>query len=274
MCPRAGSYGAHCGGRSQSCRAGPVIRAGAAEAVVLKRFSLGFASLLWAAMALLAGPSETPERWRVLYFYDDLKTSLVINDFKFLDPKHGVAAGFLFDQKGKINPKAMLSDDGGVHWTFVALKETPLSLFFLNENHGWIVGERFIWQSADGGRTWNKLSELDGAVRVYFIDDEHGWAVGEEKSVWETDNGGKAWKEVPAAAAPTVSAERTIYNWIDFAGPRTGIITGWNQPASHSTSGVPEWMNPAASKLRRETPRVSIFLQTRDGGKTWSPGTG
>jgi len=169
---------------------------------VLKRFSLGFASLLWAAMALLAGPSETPERWRVLYFYDDLKTSLVINDFKFLDPKHGVAAGFLFDQKGKINPKAMLSDDGGVHWTFVALKETPLSLFFLNENHGWIVGERFIWQSADGGRTWNKLSELDGAVRVYFIDDEHGWAVGEEKSVWETDNGGKAWKEVPAAAAP------------------------------------------------------------------------
>ena len=39
------------------------------------------------------------ERWRLLYFYDELSSSLVINDFKFLTPTHGVATGFLVDKR-------------------------------------------------------------------------------------------------------------------------------------------------------------------------------
>src|SRR4029077_11605314 len=63
-------------------------------------------------------------------------------------------------------------------------------------------------------------------------------------------------------------------NWIDFAGPDVGIMTGWNPPES-SRSGIPEWVNPPRpSSKRREVPQVSIFLQTRDGGKTWDTTTG
>ena len=224
--------------------------------------------------AMAAGASQPTERWRRLYFYDELDSSLVINDFKFLTAQHGVAAGFLVDKKGKIKPGALLSDDGGAHWALLPLKEVPISFYFLDEHRGWMVGDKSIWQSEDGGRTWRKLSSLDNALRVYFVNELHGWAVGEQKSVYETTDGGKAWKDVPEAARPESTPEHTVYNWIDFAGPKVGIITGWNQPPGRGPMGVPEWMSPSSPRFRRETPRVSTFLQTRDGGKSWDASTG
>jgi len=241
---------------------------------VLSRFLLAAGMLAGALAALLAAPAETSARWRVLYFYDELQSSLVINDFKFMTAERGIAAGFLVDRKGKIKATAITSSDGGAHWTLVPLKEVPLSVFFLDENRGWMVGDKFLWSSADGGRTWIKLSELEDAVRVYFANQDHGWAVGEQKTVYETSDGGKEWKPVSAAAQPDSTAERTVYNWIDFANPKVGIITGWNQPPGRTSSGLPEWMNPDSTRFRKETPRVSIFLQTRDSGKTWDPTTG
>ncbi len=227
-----------------------------------------------AAAAGGGGPSQPAERWRRLYFYDALESSLVINDFKFLTAQHGVAAGFLVDKNGKFKPTALVSDDGGAHWSLSPLKEVPVSLFFLNGNRGWMVGDKFIWQTEDAGRTWRKISPLDDAVRLYFVSDLHGWAVGEEKKVYETTDGGKEWKEVPAAAQPESSPERTLYNWIDFAGANMGIITGWNQPPGRGPMSMPEWMSPTSPRSQRETPRVSIFLQTRDGGKNWDATTG
>jgi hypothetical protein len=233
-------------------------------------FSVAVVAVVTAAAA---GPSESVERWRRLYFYDEMKSSLVISDFKFTSAQHGVAAGFLLEKDGKIKPTALTSDDGGVHWTFEPLKEVPVSLFFLDDKRGWIVADKAIWQSEDGGRTWRKLSNLENAVRVYFLDDQHGFAVAEEKKVYQTSDGGKEWTEVQAAAQPESNPEQTVYNWVDFAGSRSGIITGWNQPPGRS-SRLPEWMSPSAARFRRETPRVSIFLQTRDGGKTWDASTG
>lgn len=237
-------------------------------------FLLGVGVLAAALATRAAGPSEARERWRRIYFYDELESSLVINDFKFTSAHHGVAAGFLVDKKGRIKPTALTSDDGGVHWTFAPLKEVPLSLFFLDEKRGWMVADKAIWQSEDGGRTWRKLGNLDDAVRIYFLDAQHGFAIGEQKTVRETADGGKEWTDVSAAAQPESNPERTVYNWIDFAGSRTGIITGWNQPAGRGASGLPEWMSPSSTRFRREAPRVSIFLQTRDGGKTWDATTG
>lgn len=228
---------------------------------------------LAAFVAYAAGPAATGPEWRQLYFYDEVKTSLVINDFQFATATHGVAVGMLVDVKGKIKPAVLTSDDGGRHWTIESFHEVPLSLFMLNASQGWIVADKSVWQTVDGGRNWRKLAKLEQALRVYFVTSEHGWAVGEEKKVYETIDGGKEWREVPAAAKPESTPERTVYNWIDFAGTKAGIITGWNQPVKRENTGVPEWMNPAATRFERETPRVSIFLQTRDGGKTWDAST-
>ena len=103
--------------------------------------------------AIAAAASDGTERWRVLYFYDQLDSSLVINDFKFLTAKNGVAAGFLIDKNGKIKPTTLTSDDGGQHWRLVPIKDVPLSLFFHGENRGWLVGDDSLWRSEDGGHT-------------------------------------------------------------------------------------------------------------------------
>jgi Photosynthesis system II assembly factor YCF48 len=239
---------------------------------MLSRISVALAVLVAGVFAYAAGPSQNAERWRRLYFYERLDSSLVINDFKFLNAQRGIAAGFLLDKNGKIKPTALNSDDGGVHWTLAPLKEVPISLFFLDEKHGWMVADKSIWQSQDGGHAWAKISSLDDAVRVHFVNPQHGWAVGEQKKVYETTDGGKAWTELPAAAQPESTPELTVYNWIDFAGVSAGIITGWNQPPSKSL--LPDWMSPTSQRSRKETPRVSIFLQTKDGGKTWDASTG
>jgi photosystem II stability/assembly factor-like uncharacterized protein len=214
------------------------------------------------------------DRWQQLYFYDELRTSLVINDFKMLTAKRGVAAGFFVDQKGKIKPTTLATDDGGAHWSFTPVKEAGISLFFVNENTGWLVTGKEIDQTIDGGRTWRRINSLDDVERLYFANDQHGWAVGLHKKVYETSDGGKEWREVPAAATPQSSPENTVYNWIDFAGSKIGIISGANLAPARSLDGLPEWMNPERPRFQREAPRVSILLQTRDGGKNWDATTG
>ena len=92
---------------------------------MLSRISVVLAVLVAGVIAYAAGPSRTAERWRRLYFYERLDSSLVINDFKFLNAQRGIAAGFLLDKNGKIKPTALNSDDGGVHWTLAPLKEVP-----------------------------------------------------------------------------------------------------------------------------------------------------
>jgi len=239
---------------------------------MLNRVSVALVAFVAGAAASVAAPSQSPERWQRLYFYERLDSSLVINDFKFVNAQHGIAAGFLLDKNGKIKPTTLMSEDGGLHWTLTPIKEVPISLFFLDEKQGWMVADQSIWHTQDGGRAWARTTTLSDAVRVHFVNSQRGWAVGEQKKVYETTDGGKVWTEMPAAAQPESTPERTVYNWIDFAGSNAGIITGWNQPPSKS--GLPEWMSPTEQRSRRETPRVSIFLQTKDGGKTWDASTG
>lgn len=241
---------------------------------MLKRFVL----VVLVCLIPSAFAAETDQRWRKLYSYDDLNNSLVINDFRFLTVDHGMAAGFLLEKDGKIKPTTLITNDGGQHWTLTPIrdnKDIPASLYFRDANLGWMVTDVGIWRSEDGGRTWKKLAKLDDIERVYFATADHGWAVGSQKKVYETSDGGKTWSELAAAAQPDSAPERTIYNWIDFAGPDAGIITGWNQPAPDPRRVIPEWVSPShPSASRREAPHLSIFLQTRNGGKTWSTTTG
>src|ERR1017187_4175269 len=84
-------------------------------------------------LLILAAPALCAGKWQVAYFYDKVKSSLVINDLQFPSPARGVAAGYL-DDKGNSKPVGVTTDDGGAHWTVSKLKEVPISLFFLNRS--------------------------------------------------------------------------------------------------------------------------------------------
>ena len=66
-----------------------------------------------------------------------------------------------------------------------------------------------IWFTAEAGRSWTRISgqirpdrKLSGApdsgllLRLWFLDEKHGFGVGLQKSVYETLDGGRSWKNV------------------------------------------------------------------------------
>jgi hypothetical protein len=221
-----------------------------------------------AALSALSAPAA--ERWRVQYFYDPPDLSeFAITALAFPSARRGIAVGTVAIPGRKEKPYAVATSDGGEHWSPVRLPDTPLSVFFLNENAGWLVAREDVWHTTDFGDTWKKLSHVPGVLRLYFRDEKRGWAIGLKKTVHETNDGGVTWTDVAAAAEPKTNPDNTVYGAIAFATPNSGMITGNSKPPRRgSRSEVPEWMDPETG--RREWPGLNITLETRDGGAHWT----
>ena len=231
----------------------------------------------WRALiaGLILATGIHAERWKIQYFYDRDRETLSINDFKCPTPRRCVATAVVESEKGTGRPTAVVTSDGGAHWSLVSLREAPRSLFFLDESIGWMVGLKNLWRTVEGGRSWERVGKLPpGTLRVAFLDEKHGFAVGVRKSVSETSDGGREWKPVAAAAGPKTREDYTAYTWIDFVDGRNGIITGYSRPPRRDAEGLPDWVNPEKAVERRQWPSVSITLDTHDSGKTWTASTG
>jgi hypothetical protein len=223
-------------------------------------------------LALAACPAPAlAQRWQIEYFYDKYKSTLAITDFQFVSASRGVAVGDITEAKHQ-KPVAVVTSDGGAHWQLVDLKESPVSLFLLNESLGWMVTTHGLWRTTEAGKSWERVPGLSaGMFRVYFTDEQNGIAVGTKKRVEETHDSGKHWTPVTAAAEPPGEPNYSAYNWVAFANPKFGIITGWNMPPRRKGLDYPDWMDPEQAMNRRETPHLTYSLVTRDGGKTWQP---
>jgi hypothetical protein len=226
-------------------------------------------------LSLLAvcGSLAAAERWELKYFHDEDKSALTIVDLKFASPLRGVAIGQL-SERGGLKPVALVTSDGGNTWSPVALKEPGISVFFLNESLGWMVTDRNIWVTEEAGRSWRKLKAPSGLRSVYFQDEKTGWAAGIKRQVYVTHDGGEKWEKLPEVEKLTTKPEYTVFHTIDFASPGIGMIAGWSRaPRRDDERQLPDWMDPESAVARRQWPSVSIVLETRDGGKSWSPST-
>jgi len=230
-----------------------------------------FARTVWAVFLLAAGAkSVEAQRWQIQYFYDRDKSRLEIVDLQFPSALRGVAVGVIVEGKRQERPTSVLTSDGGAHWQMLPLKETPVSLFFLNESVGWLVTAKGLWQTVEMGKTWTKLPKPPGEIyRVYFTDDKNGWAVGPKKTVLGTHDGGQKWAPVAVATQQPGDVHYSAYTCIAFATPQAGVITGWNIPPRNAFYERPDWVDPQAALHRREAPHLSYTLSTRDAGKTW-----
>jgi hypothetical protein len=219
-------------------------------------------------MAACAAPLGA-QRWQMQYLYDEMKSSLTINDLQFPSATHGVAVGVI-TEGNSAKPVTVTASDGGAHWQLSPVKEEPYSLFFLNENLGWMVTEKGFWRTGDSGKSWTKLPKIPGQaepLRVYFADENTGWAACTNRTVLETRDGGEHWARIEATANEPGNPLFSAYSWIAFANPKSGIITGANEPMRRER--LPDWLEPDTTLGTRETPHLSLTLQTLDGGKTW-----
>ena len=106
---------------------------------------------------------------------------------------YGINHCWLISNNAYQNNNYARTTDGGATWHYDVLNFRPRSIFFLNENVGWIVGERIV-KTTDGGTNWTLLSGnceiIDGFNDVYFFNERVGWVVGRNGTIYKTTNGG------------------------------------------------------------------------------------
>lgn len=242
------------------------------------------------SLPLLLPAAFAQPKWTLQYFYDEDGKDLRIADLAFPSADRGVAVGEIVGREGrKPQYTALVTSDGGAHWSLVPLKEFPRSIFFLNENAGWLVTSESIWFTAEAGRSWTRIGgqiradrKLADAprtgllLRLWFLDAQHGYGVGLQKSVYETRDGGRTWKPVAEAAQPGANPAYSVYSRIAFADARRGVIVGGYvppRPGRRPEDDMPDWVSPERALARRERPLLTIEMDTRDGGATWTPST-
>lgn len=222
-------------------------------------------------LALAAtGIPAAAQRWQSQYLYDEDKSSLVIVDLQFASAKRGIAVGYV-QQESRQDPVSLVTSDGGQHWQRVPLKKMPVSVFFLNENLGWMVTDKgHLWKTTEAGRSWTEIPKSPAEIlRVYFTDEQNGWAAGIKKSIFETHDGGQHWSPLAAAVEPPGDPQYSAYNLIAFATPQYGFIGGLNLPPQPLSPELPVWMDPQSGMDRHQLPHLIYTVTTRDGGKTW-----
>ena len=224
------------------------------------------------------------QRWTVQYFYDKAGETFLIADLAFPSAQRGIAVGSIVDDLAPKKPRysALITSDGGEHWTMSPLKEYPRSIFFLNDSMGWMVTDNAIWFSDESGAEWKRIERAKKArqedrssprrrliTRLWFLDPQHGFATGLQKTVLETHDSGKTWTPVPAAAQPSGNPAHTAYSQIAFDGPKVGVIVGTSRPPRADDPQFPSWMEPERAVKRRQVPTLTLLLNTSDGGTTW-----
>lgn len=212
-------------------------------------------------------------RWRMQYQFDQDDTDVILNDLRFASPERGIAVGAMV-RKGRDENFALVTRDGGLHWTQVKMKDLPYSLFLLDESRYFCVCQGSLWYSNESGATWEKRKlpkTKKGAeiARVHFLDEKNGWAYGAGLAVYRTVDGGLSWTEVPEANELKLKPENTEWAWMNWIGPKTGILVGTSAAPPPEGSRLPDWMIPERAMRRRAVPGSTIVLETRDGGATW-----
>ncbi len=215
----------------------------------------------WLLLAIgVTLPAQAAERWRLQYFFDQDDSSLELADLAFPSKERGIAVGVL-TRKGDPKPVCLISADGGENWATHEIKGVPQSVFFLNDQIGWLVTTDGLFRTVEAGLSWKKTSSFKGMLRVHFLTENRGFATGLRKQAWETSDGGRTWTLIPAAREAKGNPERVVFGWITFVTPATGIISGWNVPKESDSFVFDDLLLPT----------LGLTLETRDGGASWSP---
>jgi hypothetical protein len=224
-------------------------------------------------------PKSNPEdKFEVQYLYDDPQGSLRLTDLQFPSEQRGIATGVLTTHQkpgllraegDKDTPVVLVTSNGGKNWTQVPVKAEANSLFFLDDSTGWMVADDGLWFTNESGRTWKQISKLKALLQVYFLTAAHGYAVGGDQQALESFDGGVTWKALAAATEPGTTKEWTVYSSISFDDDnKNGMITGYSRPPRRDDE--PDISNPQEQIHRKQVPNVMIFLETKDGGNTWT----
>jgi photosystem II stability/assembly factor-like uncharacterized protein len=116
------------------------------------------------------------------------------------------------------------SVDGGYNWTKLydfTVQDGYKSLYFLNEQVGWVIRAEGLYKTTDGGVNWQLIStpsfNFSNTGNVFFTNSDTGY-ISDNQFIGKTVNGGASWSIRYNAQAPT-------YHDIHFITDNIGYIT-------------------------------------------------
>jgi len=176
--------------------------------------------------------------------------------------------------------------DGGINWSVYSnnLPDSTLkSLFFVNENIGWISGSYGkIYKTTDGGLTWQKQNVCKNTeeVKYYkFFDENTGYIFsGNISGLYKTTDGGNHWEM--QTSEPYFDDE---INSISISDEEVVIGVGNRGIIKRTTDKGYNWVNintgmyydlSGCCYIDKQTiyslTSNNVFLITTDEGNTWS----
>ena len=101
------------------------------------------------------------------------------------------------DQQLESNAQGISRTEGRLSDSEKLFREDLQSIFFIDAQRGWAVGESdIILSTADGGKSWQPQASGTEAwlESVTFMDAQRGWTVGSGGTILSTNDGGKNWQ--------------------------------------------------------------------------------
>lgn len=176
--------------------------------------------------------------------------------------KNGLVTAF-----GESGILLALADDGK-KWKRIISPTRHLLLDgkFTDDFHGAIVGAGgSVLFTEDAGASWNSAT-IQGAAKpklnkVFFVNQKFGWTVGSEGKIYQTINGGKAWREQNSGTTQNLTD-------VVFLNSAEGWAVGEGGTILHTTTAGNVW-TPVESKTKHKLEKIFF-----NGKKGWAVGFG
>jgi len=151
------------------------------------------------------------------------------------------------------------------------------SIFFINGNTGFMVGDGIVLKTVNSGSNWSVVSNQIGGKSVQFVNDIIGYIC--DGTIYKTTNGGQNW----------INLNLTLLNSLNFLNANTGYAVGKSSQILKTTNGGMSWENQFVSLVlcefyavrffnestgfiaggKMHPPYFGLIYKTTDGGATW-----
>ena len=138
--------------------------------------------------------------------------------------------------------------------------KTLFSVYFVDNNNGWAVGESgTILRTVNGGASWIAQTFGDkDLTSVYFIDSNNGWAVGDRGTIIHTTDAGVNWSNMQS------STNTDDLTSVHFTDSNNGWAVGYPGTVLRTTNGGDNW-----TTFNFETRSFLLDVHFVDSGNGW-----